>query len=320
MISVIMPVFNAEKTIRQAILSAMRNQGNVTSEIIVVDDGSTDRTPDILRELQAEVPFRVIRQANAGPGAARNTALKQVHGDLITFLDADDYFMPMALEHMQACMQKHGTSVCVAGTQYLVGGMPTSSGVECWHKLDNDVINVWEDNFLVEITPGVRAKMFKRELLADLMFSDSKWEDLAFIPAALARAGKAAILNEPVYNYRTHLNTTVKDFLFHCNVEDVLVSLGVLEQNLQDVMVDESQMQTYRSILTLHTVFRMQNVITWLGVSRTEKRQTIRTLAAQLTAKHPGWREDVVLCDPEFGYKDLFFRMMLRKLYKNYLN
>lgn len=320
MISVIMPVFNAERTIRQAILSATRNQGNVKSEIIVVDDGSTDRTPDILRKLQAEMPLRVIRQANAGPGAARNTALKQARGDLIAFLDADDYFVPMALEHMQACMQKHSVSACVAGTQYLLGSIPTSSGIECWHKLDKDVVNVWEDNFLVEITPGVRAKMFKRELLTDLMFSGSKWEDLAFIPAALARAGKVAILNESAYNYRIHLNTTVKDFLFRCNVEDILVALEVLEQNLQSAMTDEPQAQTYRSILTLHTVFRMQNVITWLGVSRTEKRQIIQALAAQLTAKHPSWREDAVLCDPEFGYKDPFFRMMLGKLYKNYLD
>lgn len=56
MISVIMPVFNGEKTIRQAILSAMRDQGDTEVELIVVDDGSTDRTPEILRELQTEIP------------------------------------------------------------------------------------------------------------------------------------------------------------------------------------------------------------------------------------------------------------------------
>lgn len=320
MISVIMPVFNGEKTVQQAIRSAAYNRVNERIEVIVVDDGSTDRTSEILRELQAEISnLHVARQRNMGPGVARNTALKQAKGNFVVFLDADDYLEPTALEVMKKCMNDY--DACMAGTRYLLGNIPISSGIECWHKLNKDVVNAWDDNFLVEITPAVRAKMFRREVLDGLEFPACKWEDLAFIPAALARAGRIAILDEPVYNYRIHLNATVKDFLFRCKVDDIFVALTTLERNLQGEMADNLQAQKYfRSMLTLHTMFRTQNVMTWVDVNRAEKRQTITALADRLSEKYPNWREDAVLCDPGTSYKDPFFRMMLGRLYKKYLN
>lgn len=320
MISVIMPVFNGEKTVQQAIRSAAYNRVNERIEVIVVDDGSTDRTSEILRELQAEISnLHVARQRNMGPGVARNTALKQAKGNFVVFLDADDYLEPTALEVMKKCMNDY--DACMAGTRYLLGNIPISSGIECWHKLNKDVVNAWDDNFLVEITPAVRAKMFRREVLDGLEFPACKWEDLAFIPAALARAGRIAILDEPVYNYRIHLNATVKDFLFRCKVDDIFVALTTLERNLQGEMADNPQAQKYfQSILTLHTMFRMQNVMTWVGVCRGEKLVQVMALERVLATKYPNWKEDAVLRDPEVSYKDPFFRFMLRRLYKKYLN
>lgn len=328
-ISVIMPVYNGEKTIERVIRSAMYNQGDVEVEMLVVDDGSTDRTPEILRELQTEIPnLHVARQPNMGPGAARNAALKQAKGDFVTFLDADDYFEPMALERMLKlmlnCRLGKGADACVAGTKYLVCGVPVSSSVECWHRLRKPVVDAQEDNFLVEITPGVRAKMFRRKILDGLTFATCKWEDLAFVPAALARAGQVAVLDEPVYNYRIHLNTTVKDFFVPCKVEDILISAEILKLNLQRSLLDNlhnvKYFDAYQSILTLNTVFRMQNVMTWCGVSRDEKQKTILDLANRLTERYPEWRNDAVLCDPEWSYKDPFFRFMLRRLYEKYLD
>lgn len=323
MISVIMPVYNAERTVRQAILSAMSNRGYTAVEMIVVDDGSTDRTPGILHELQKEMPIHVIRQSNMGPGAARNVALKQVHGEFVAFLDADDYFAPMALARMEHCMQWREANACVAGTRHLMYGLPTNVGIECWHKLNKHVIDALDErNFLVEITPGVRAKMFKREVLDGLVFPEGvKWEDLAFTPAALAKAGRIAVMDEVVYNYRIHFNTTMKDFLFRCKVEDILESAEALRKNLQVTEIDDPRVyRYYRSMLTLHTVFRMHNVMTWVNVNRAEKRRIVRDLASRLTLKYPGWREDAVLCDPELSYKDPFFQNMLKRLYKNYLS
>ena len=91
-VSVIMPAFNTEKYIERSVKSVLsQTHGNL--ELLVVDDGSTDRTGNILRRLAREdARVRVIRTENHGPAEARNTALAQIaeDTDYVTFLDADD--------------------------------------------------------------------------------------------------------------------------------------------------------------------------------------------------------------------------------------
>ena len=93
-ISVIMPVYNGESFIEQAIQSLLF-QSFDDWELIVVDDGSTDSTPIILQKLN-DIRINTIWQENRGEAGARNTALNHVTGEYLAFLDADDvsYWMP----------------------------------------------------------------------------------------------------------------------------------------------------------------------------------------------------------------------------------
>ena len=83
--SVIIPVFNREKFIHRAIESVL-NQSYKNFELIVVDDGSTDETPNIIKKY----PIKIITQKNRGVSAARNAGIKASKGDIIAFLDSDD--------------------------------------------------------------------------------------------------------------------------------------------------------------------------------------------------------------------------------------
>ena len=87
LLSVIVPVFNGEHFLPEAIAS-VRAQNYAPLEIIVVDDGSTDGTAEVVRTLGSNI--RYLHQFNAGAAAARNRALKIAAGDIISFLDADD--------------------------------------------------------------------------------------------------------------------------------------------------------------------------------------------------------------------------------------
>jgi glycosyltransferase involved in cell wall biosynthesis len=87
LVSVIVPVYNGERFIGEAI-DSIRRQRHQALDIIVVDDGSTDGTAEVVRAMGPEV--RYVRQANSGPPAARNRGLQLVQGSLIAFLDADD--------------------------------------------------------------------------------------------------------------------------------------------------------------------------------------------------------------------------------------
>ena len=91
-VSVIMPVFNAEKTLHKSIESLIF-QTSDNWELIAVDDGSTDSSLKILEDYSKNNPkIKVIHQNNSGPGAARNTAIKNAQGEYIAFLDADDLY------------------------------------------------------------------------------------------------------------------------------------------------------------------------------------------------------------------------------------
>ena len=98
-LSIILPVFNAEKTLEKTLRSILKQLSSEV-EVVVVDDGSTDSTPMILSRFASEHGdrFHVIRQENAGAAAARNTAIEQATGDYLAFVDADDRLIEGAVE------------------------------------------------------------------------------------------------------------------------------------------------------------------------------------------------------------------------------
>src|SRR3954451_22735593 len=87
LVSCIVPVFNGERYLREALQSILA-QSYRPIEVVVVDDGSTDRSPVVVAGFGREV--RYLRQENAGPAAARNHGVQEARGELLAFLDADD--------------------------------------------------------------------------------------------------------------------------------------------------------------------------------------------------------------------------------------
>lgn len=111
LVSVIIPAYNAEKYIRQAIESAL-SQTYANIEVLVVDDGSTDKTPEIVRKF-ADQDSRVVllQQPNTGVAAARNSAIEKSKGEFIAPLDADDIWHPKKLERQIDCFAQSGKTV-----------------------------------------------------------------------------------------------------------------------------------------------------------------------------------------------------------------
>jgi glycosyltransferase involved in cell wall biosynthesis len=96
LVSVVIPVYNAERYVIQAIDSVVR-QSHAALEVLVIDDASTDRSGEVARRYP-DSRVRVVRQPNAGPAAARNHGVGLARGELLAFLDADDLWEPRKLE------------------------------------------------------------------------------------------------------------------------------------------------------------------------------------------------------------------------------
>ena len=104
--SVVVPAYNATRTIGATIGSILR-QTREDLELIVVDDGSSDGTPDFVRELGSkDERLQLIEQPNAGTAGARNTGVGAARADLISFLDNDDMWMPGYLEAMDRALAR----------------------------------------------------------------------------------------------------------------------------------------------------------------------------------------------------------------------
>ena len=118
-VSVVMPVYNAEPFLRDT-LDDVRNQTLKEIEIICVDDGSSDGSLQLLKEIAAEDDrITVIHQENAYAGAARNNGMSHASGEYITFWDSDDIFHENALEHMYNKIRETDSDLCLcASNQY----------------------------------------------------------------------------------------------------------------------------------------------------------------------------------------------------------
>ncbi len=118
-ISVIIPAYRAERSIRECLDSVLaQNISNI--EIICVDDGSDDKTPEILDEYaQKDSRIILLSQKNMYAGVARNRGIEIARGEYVTFLDADDFYLPDALEKMLSIAKKHNLDFVKAGFSYL---------------------------------------------------------------------------------------------------------------------------------------------------------------------------------------------------------
>lgn len=118
LISVIVPVYNAEKTLHRCV-DSICTQTHKNLEIILVDDGSTDKSSSICDEYAAkDVRVRVIHKENGGLSFARNSGLDSCRGEYITFVDSDDYILPQMYESMLAALTEKKVDICVCQWQY----------------------------------------------------------------------------------------------------------------------------------------------------------------------------------------------------------
>jgi glycosyltransferase involved in cell wall biosynthesis len=114
--SVVIPAYNATETVGATIESVL-GQTRDDFELIVVDDGSSDETPEIVRSFQTDPRVRLIEQANQGTAGARNTGAAEAGGDWVSFLDNDDLWMPAYLERIGEALE----STPAAGFAYADG-------------------------------------------------------------------------------------------------------------------------------------------------------------------------------------------------------
>ena len=117
-VSIIMPVYNVQEYIKTS-LSNVVNQSYQNIEIIVVDDGSTDLTADLVKEqMQVDTRIQYIYQEKKNAGVARNIGMMHAHGKYLMFLDGDDMFDEQLVEKLYDRAESMQADLCICGADH----------------------------------------------------------------------------------------------------------------------------------------------------------------------------------------------------------
>ncbi len=200
-VSVIVPCYNAALWLRETLTSVVTQTG-ITLQLIVVDDGSTDASAEIVaREFpQAEL----IRTANGGASRARNLGLKRACGTYLQFLDADDLLLPHKLQNQVAHLERTGAEVVYSDWQYLA---PASDGIFAPAQV---VARQMQDAPEYELFKGfwepIAAYLFTRERTSEICFNDTLplLQDARFVLDCALRSKAFTYLPGVACLYRVH--------------------------------------------------------------------------------------------------------------------
>ncbi|WP_407426263.1 glycosyltransferase family 2 protein [Arcticibacter sp.] len=178
LLSFVIPTFNRAYKVRRAINSVLKQmEDNTSTEIVVVDDGSTDGTEDELRSLVAENRIRLVKHSeNSGVAAAKNTGILNSRNQYIVLLDSDDLLEDGALAYLIDLVQKNEFDLLFSGTRLLRNGSLLYDPSFRGFKIYKDLLSCSVGEYL----PICRSEVLKEFLLRDLRgFESITWLSIA---------------------------------------------------------------------------------------------------------------------------------------------
>ena len=207
-VSVIIPMYNSEAFIKDC-LDSLVAQTFTDFEAIIIDDGSTDNGARIASSYaSSDSRFRVIGQPNKSLSEARNTGLKIMRGEYVTFIDSDDCVAPNFLETLFYIIRLHQADIACCSIQNFSksyeteGTSPENANSACYTAEKAACISLYQDSL-----PDYSAwnKLYKASLWKEKRFPAGQYfEDLAVIPEILNEANKVAVTKAKLYFYRKH--------------------------------------------------------------------------------------------------------------------
>lgn len=241
-VSVIIPVYNAEKYLEKCVGSVMA-QTLRDIEIICVDDGSPDGSLAILKKLQEKDDrIRILSQPNGGAGAARNNGLRHAQGKYLSFLDADDFFEPNMLEEAVAAAEEYSADFVVFDSdQY---HMDKDSFVQVpWVMRTKDIppympftYRQLTDNVFKTFVGWAWDKLYRRDFILehDIWFQEQRTtNDMLFVFTALVTAKRIAVVDKVLAHQRRGSSESLsvtREKSWHCFYDALTALRWRLEQ------------------------------------------------------------------------------------------
>ncbi|MBU7538082.1 glycosyltransferase family 2 protein [Leuconostoc lactis] len=271
LVSVILPVYNGEKYLEET-LRSVQNQTYENLEILIVDDGSTDKTSQIVESFQKEDNrIKYIFQRNQGPAEAKNRGIQLFTGKYAIFLDSDDLLEKKAISEMVSVALKNSADLVVFSFNRFndnfegMGRRNASSS-----KIDKMFTAVWN-------------KMYHSSILKKLSFpKNTIYEDVAFSAMAVLSSKKIAIIpaSNPLYNYRQQLNSLTKSSHDVEQQLDIIVDFEEMFEFIKENNITVNQQRLNEIERLINTQVFSHSL---LAIQSQDDRQKIVNVIKQLT-------------------------------------
>lgn len=229
-VSIIVPVYNAEKYLKK-LINSINEQTYKNFEVIFVNDGSKDDSLNVLKKLKKD-NFIIIDQKNSGVSMARNKGLEEASGDYVTFVDSDDYIDKEYISCLVDNLEKNSADICVISYKKVYPNKVDILNIQDCNIITNNLTN--QINFLNELGGSeICGKLYKKDLMHKFQ-KMSIGEDTLYNLQYIIKNNKVTIVNKPYYNYvyneHSAINSCKKDLLKELN--------GILKNiEIQDIYV-----------------------------------------------------------------------------------
>ena len=264
LVSVVIPAYNAEKTLARTLQSVL-SQTESSLQIIVVDDGSQDSTLSIARSFAAQDSrVTAVSIPPSGVSAARNRGISLSKGKYIRFVDADDTLPPDSMAQMVSRAERDGADLVIGGFTMYIGNISKKRNLE--NRSDtiscNEALRLLSPHSNSFFYGVLWNKLFSREIIrsGNVHFVDGlTWaEDFCFVMDYLCHAESVAYLKEHLYDYRRQPGSMTIHQVLDCAVHPLRnIRMKIeLYSHLKHLYVFRGQYNRYRNRLWLY-LFRV---------------------------------------------------------------
>lgn len=298
-VSVIIPVYNAEATLKRAIDSILRQDTKFTYEVVAIDDGSSDNSLSILKTYGDKL--KVIEQSNKGPGAARNKAIKESTGDYLMFLDSDDAVSSNFIDKMYQTVLDYEADIVICNFVRV-----NEKGEKDYiDKGDFAIYEKGEINETLLMEFHSCNRIIKRQLMLRNPYPRGMfYEDVVSISKAQIAAKKVVKINDYLYYYHYQaasttrsINDTNKDMIKAIEKIKTTFIKNAYEEELEFLYVNNLLVDLF---------------IKYIKAGKKKEAIALRKAVEKL---YPLWHQNKYLKDIKFT-KKLYLFFLKHKLYR----
>ncbi len=307
-VSIIIPVYNIEKYLRQC-LDSVTNQSFQNTEIIIINDCSTDGSYNIILEYQKKYSDMIVvnLEKNVGLGNARNEGLKIATGAYIVFIDSDDWVTPDYIEVLYSNIQKYNCDFIIANhytfDDNIKSFKPFNNPDVFYNYIIDSAVNK-QKVLTLRMIWSAWNKIYSRSFLTgnNIFFKTNKMEDILFIYETILSSNKFMLIKNHLYYYRINRTDSImsnkKDRIYNC-----IEAVSKIKQLLASKNLYDTYKQSFYSYAL--TLFAGEFEVSKLSLP------TLKKIANEI--KHEFF-EDMQIKLPK-TYDKFFYRLRINLFY-----